>query len=162
MNLWSTRVRNGLLNAVLLALGFGVMLLAYALVTRTTTPRSDAVRAAQTSELVGEVIQVEVRNGAGVDHLAARTTEFLRDRGFDVVEVGNYGSFSQEHSVVIDRIGDMESAHKVADALDIPDDRVQQDIRKEYYLDASIILGHDYRQLRPFQDGEPLSKEPAP
>ncbi|PEN13227.1 hypothetical protein CRI94_11340 [Longibacter salinarum] len=151
MNLWTDRVRNGLLNSVLLVLGLGVMLLMYALVTRTTTPRSNPNRVARATELVGPVIQVEVRNGAGVDHLAARTTRFLRDRGFDVVEVGNYGSFAQEHSVVIDRVGDLESARKVARALSIPEDRVEQDIRTDYYLDASVILGKDYRTLRPFQ-----------
>jgi hypothetical protein len=151
MNLWTDRVRNGLLNAGLLVLGLGVMVLLYAFVTRTTTPRSNPSRVAQATELIGPVIQVEVRNGAGVDHLAKRTTRFLRDRGFDVVEVGNYGSFTQEHSVVIDRVGDLESARKVARALDIPDDRVKQEIRTEVYLDASVILGKDYHTLRPFE-----------
>lgn len=155
MNLWSDRVRNGLLNAALVVLGLGMMVLVYALVTRTTTPRSNPNRVAQTTELVGPVIQVEIRNGAGVDHLAKQTRAFLRDRGFDVVDVGNYQSFSQEESVVIDRIGDLESARKVASALGIPDERVQQDIRKDYYLDASVILGHDYQTLRPFENDPP-------
>jgi len=150
--MWSDRVRNGLLNSVLLVLGLGVMILVYALVTRTLTPRTSPARVAQATELVGPVIQVEVRNGAGVDHLAARTTEFLRDRGFDVVEVGNYATFTQEESVVIDRVGDLESARNVARVLDIPRDRVRQDIRRDYFLDASVILGKDYRSLRPFRD----------
>lgn len=152
MNLWSDRVQNGLLNAALVVLGLGVVVLAYALVARTTTPRSNPTRVAQTTELVGPVIQVEIRNGAGVDHLAKQTRAFLRDRGFDVVDVGNYQSFSQEESVVIDRIGDLESARKVASALGIPDERVRQEIRKDYYLDASVILGHDYQTLRPFEN----------
>lgn len=155
MDLWSDRVRNGLLNAALVVLGLGVMVLAYALVTRTTTPRSNPNRVAQTTDLVGPVIQVEIRNGAGVDHLAKRTRAFLRDRGFDVVDVGNYQSFSQDESLVIDRVGDLESARKVASALGIPQDRVQQDIRRDYYLDASVILGHDYSTLRPFENDPP-------
>jgi len=160
MNLWTDRVRNGLLNTVLLVMGLGVAVLLYALVTRTTTPRTNPSRVAQATELVGPVIQVEVRNGAGVDHLAAQTTRFLRDRGFDVVEVGNYASFSQEHSVVVDRVGDMESARKVARALSIPEERVEQNIQTDYYLDASVILGKDYRTLRPFK-GQ-AERQPAP
>lgn len=149
-----TRLKNGLLNAALLALGFGVLVLLYALVTRTTTPRTDPTRTQTSTQLVGDYIQVEVRNGAGVDQLAAQTTAFLRDRGFDVVEMGNYSSFSRERSVVIDRVGDLEAARKVARALGLSDDRVEQDVRTNLYLDASVIIGHDYRQLRPFASTE--------
>ena len=149
---WYARVKNGLLNAGLLIVGLGVMVLLYGLATRTLLPSPDPTRPADSAELVGSIIQVEVRNGAGVDHLAAETTHYLRERGFDVVDVGNYTSFQQERSVVIDRVGDPEAARKVAEALGLPADRVQQDIRRQYYLDASVIIGHDYKQLRPFQN----------
>ncbi|PSQ77339.1 MAG: hypothetical protein BRD35_04135 [Bacteroidetes bacterium QH_7_62_13] len=136
MDSWHERIKNGLLNAGLLVVGLGVMVLLYGLVTRTLTPSPDPQRSDETTKLVGSIIQVEVRNGAGVDQLAAQTTHYLRERGFDVVDVGNYSSFQQERSVVIDRV------------------RVRQDIRRQYYLDASVIIGHDYKQLRPFQNQE--------
>ena len=148
---WQTRLQNGLLNAVLLVGGLTVMVLLYGLVTRAVVPSPDPERPSESTELVGSIIQVEVRNGAGVDHLAAETTHFLRERGFDVVDVGNYKTFQQERSVVIDRVGDPKAAEKVAEALGLPPSRVQQDIRRQYYLDASVIIGHDYKQLRPFQ-----------
>mgnify|MGYP006279214029 CR=1 FL=1 len=146
----ANRVTNGLLNAALVVLGLAVMILLYALVTRSIGTRTDPVRAENPANLVGKIIQVEVRNGCGVDHLAAQTTQFLRDRGFDVVEVGDHTSFDQQESVVIDRVGDLESARRVAAALDIPEDRVIQEIRSDYYLDASVIIGHDYKTLEPF------------
>jgi len=148
---WQTRVQNGLLNTVLLVGGLSVMVLLYGLVTRTLIPSPDPERPSPSTELVGSIIQVEVRNGAGVDHLAAQTTQYLRERGFDVVDVGNYTSFQQERSIVIDRVGDLEAARTVAEALGLPADRVRQDIRRQYYLDASVIIGHDYKQLRPFE-----------
>jgi hypothetical protein len=154
MDSWHERIKNGLLNAGLLVVGLGVMVLLYGLVTRTLTPSPDPQRSDETTKLVGSIIQVEVRNGAGVDQLAAQTTHYLRERGFDVVDVGNYSSFQQERSVVIDRVGDLEAARKVAEALGLPTDRVRQDIRRQYYLDASVIIGHDYEQLRPFQNQE--------
>ena len=154
MDSWHERIKNGLLNAGLLVVGLGVMVLLYGLVTRTLTPSPDPQRSDETTKLVGSIIQVEVRNGAGVDQLAAQTTHYLRERGFDVVDVGNYSSFQQERSVVIDRVGDLEAARKVAEALGLPTDRVRQDIRRQYYLDASVIIGHDYKQLRPFQNQE--------
>ena len=154
MDSWHGRIKNGLLNAGLLVVGLGVMVLLYGLVTRTLTPSPDPQRSDETTKLVGSIIQVEVRNGAGVDQLAAQTTHYLRERGFDVVDVGNYSSFQQERSVVIDRVGDLEAARKVAEALGLPADRVRQDIRRQYYLDASVVIGHDYKQLRPFQNQE--------
>lgn len=151
MSSWQTRLYNGLLNTALVVVGLSVMVLLYALVSRTVLTGPSPERSTDSTELVGSIIQVEVRNGAGVDRLAARTTEYLRDRGFDVVDVGNHSSFDQKQSVVIDRVGDPEAARKVAEALGLSADRVQQEIRRQYYLDASIIIGHDYKQLRPFQ-----------
>jgi hypothetical protein len=153
MAAWSSRFSNGLLN-VALAIGGGcVLVLLYAFTTRIFFPSPTPKRpASDTSDLVGEIIQVEVRNGAGVDHLAERTTQYLRDQGFDVVDVGNHSSFDQERSVVIDRIGNPEAARNVANALGIPPERVRKDVKPQYYLDASVILGHDYEQLRPFQE----------
>lgn len=153
MSAWRDRITNGLLNALLLSLGLGVIVLAYALVTRTTQPQPEPSRAKPSAKLVGDIIQVEVLNGAGVDHLAWETTQFLRDQGFDVVNTGNARSFDYEQSVVIDRIGDLESARRVARALEISPDRVRQEVRTDYYLDASVILGDDYRNLRPFRNG---------
>jgi len=150
---WSSRLTNGLLNVALAVGGLSVLVLLYALATRTLfTGPSPERPAPDSSELVGSIIQVEVRNGAGVDRLAERTTQYLRDRGFDVVDVGDYSSFDQEHSVVIDRIGNLEAAQNVAEALGIPSERVRQDLKPQYYLDASVVIGRDYEQLRPFQE----------
>lgn len=152
MALWQTRFTNGLLNTALVVVGGSVGVLLYAFITGTFFPAPSPERSADSPELVGSIIQVEVRNGAGVDGLAARTTKYLRDHGFDVVDVGNYSSFDQEQSIIIDRIGNLESARKVAKVLGLPEDRVRQEIRRQYYLDASVIIGHDYEQLRPFQE----------
>lgn len=151
---WQERVRNGVLNTALVVGGLAVILLLYGLATRTLVPPADPKRSAQSTKLVSGIIQVEIRNGAGVDHLAAETMTYLRNHGFDVVEVGNYRTFQQEQSIVIDRVGDPEAAQKVAEALGLPDSRVRQKIRPQYYLDASVIVGHDYKQLRPFQGHE--------
>lgn len=139
-----------LMNSALAVLALILMVLVYGLATRFFTPRVDPVREANPAQLVGEIIQVEVRNACGISGLAAETTMFLRRHGFDVVEVGDYSSFDEEHSLVIDRVGDLASAMKVAHAMGIREDRVVQDIRLDYYLDASVVIGKDYENLRPF------------
>lgn len=150
----SSRWSSIAINGILVVLSVVVLFLGYALVTRFVTPRVDPVREDNPAQLVGEIIQVDVRNGCGVAGVAAETTMYLRRRGFDVVEVGDYTSFEEEHSKVIDRVGDLASAKKVASALGIPESRVVQEIRREYYLDASVVIGKDYETLRPFNDDE--------
>ncbi len=150
-----TKSRTGLagilLNLAIGVIGIAGLVLLYALVTRSFLPRTDAVRETNPAQLVGDILQIEVRNGCGVSGLAATATMFLRERGFDVVEVGDYNRFDVEESVVIDRVGDLEAARKVAAALGMDASRVRQEVRPDLYLDASVILGKDYQTLEPFE-----------
>lgn len=141
-----------LVDAALFVCGLLLIALLYGLAVRLFTPRVDPRREDNPAELVGEIIQIEVRNGCGVTGLAADATSFLRRRGFDVVEVGDYDHFNQEHSLVIDRVGDLEAAKKVAEAMGIDEKYVAQEIRLDYYLDASVVLGKDYAGLIPFKE----------
>ena len=141
-----------LLNVALVVLGIATLVLVYALAARFVFPRTDATREANPAGLVGEYIQVEVRNGCGVSGLAGRMTQYLRRHGFDVVEVGDHTSFDEPYSYVVDRVGDLEAARKVAFALGIPETHIRQEIRPEYFLDATIIIGKDYANLKPFQE----------
>lgn len=152
---------NGALSGILLNLAIAVIglvsiVLLYALVTRSLAPRTDAGREANPAGLVGDILQIEVRNGCGVSGLAGVATQYLRSKGFDVVEVGDHSSFDVDETHVVDRVGDLDAALKVAAALGLPDARVRQDIRPDLYLDASVILGKDYASLEPFaRTGEP-------
>ena len=80
---------------------------------------------------------------------------YLRDKGFDVVDVGNHTNFDVEHTQVIDRVGDLESARRVAQALGVEEEHVRQDINTDLYLDASVLVGHDYETLPPFRRPQP-------
>lgn len=140
------------LNASLVILGLVVLVLLYAFVTRAVTPRTETTRESEASaHLIGDIIQVEVRNACGVPGVAGRTRGYLRSYGFDVVAVGDHTTMDLERSVVIDRSGDLQAAQHVARAMGISEDRVIQEIQESYYLDASVLLGHDYESLRPFQ-----------
>ena len=132
----------------LIGLGFVLLLIAF---SSRNSDRVDPYRENDSGTLVGEVIQVSVRNGCGVSGLAGELTHYLRQQGFDVVEVGDHTSFDLEQSMVYDRIGDLESARKLAVAVGLPEDRVFQDIDPEEYLDATIVIGKDYEHLTPFK-----------
>ena len=138
------RWKNRFMGAAIVILGLFVLLLAYSFVTRVILLPDQGDGTAR------EIIQVEVRNGCGIGGLAGVMTQFLREHGYDVVEAGDYESFNVPRSMVIDRVGNLETARKVAEELGIQ--QIEQDIRPEYFLDASVVIGMDYETLRPFRE----------
>lgn len=95
------------------------------------------------------VIQINVLNACGEPGLAAKVKDFMRFRGFDVVEIGNYSS-TEEQSFVLDRLGDMRSARKVAYALGVSDSMVVSSIDSNMYLRSTVVIGKDFAFLKPF------------
>ena len=146
---------NLLLNSVLvLFLGAAAVLL-FAFGQRLASPRPDPERLHNPGNLIGDFIQLEVMNGAGVDGLAAEMSEYLRDVGFDVVAVDNYVQSDVARTVVMDRIGNPDAAQQIALALGLEEDRIQQELKPTWFLDASVIIGQDYASLKPFVDRLP-------
>jgi hypothetical protein len=152
MNAQRGQTNSILVNVAILLSAIVLLLFVASILTRGFRADINPERADGSEQLVGEIIQVEVRNGCGENGIAARTTTYLRRYGFDVVESGNHSSFDVQTSKVIDRAGDVESARRVARALGLDDAAVEQDLRPDLYLDASVILGADYETLRPFRN----------
>ena len=97
------------------------------------------------------VIQVDVVNASGVDRAGRQTMEFLRERGFDVVELSTAPS-PLDTSVIVDRVGDRTSALKVAKVLGIADSVVFSDLDSMLFVRASVVIGKDLQRLHPFGD----------
>lgn len=144
-----SRLSDGLLNAALVVGVVVVLVLLYGFATRAFTPRTVPDR----EEADHSRIQVEVRNGAGVDGLAAQTTAFLRRRGFDVVELGN-GAF-QDTTTVLVRSGTALDARHVAQALGLGVERVVTGgPTTDYSLDVTVTVGADYRALASYESSD--------
>ena len=102
-------------------------------------------------QTTSNIIQIEILNGCGVVGISDRFTDYLRSNSYDVVKTGNYFSFNVDESLVIDRIGNMVNAYKVAKSLGIKNENVIQQLNKEYFLDVSVVIGRDYFNLTPFK-----------
>jgi hypothetical protein len=89
-----------------------------------------------------ERVRVEVLNASGVPGVAARGRTLLRDRGFDVVYVGNAQGYPPDTSLVLDRVGRMELARAVADEIDVP--RVVARPDSNVFADVTVVLGRDW------------------
>lgn len=99
-------------------------------------------------------LQIEVLNGCGVSGVAAKFTDYLRTKGFDVVKTENYESFNVLKTVVIDRRGNLKNGVRIAEALGLGEGRVLQEVNEAYLIDATVILGKDFRQLDSWQTME--------
>ena len=138
-----------------MALGVALLVtlaLVYALGVRVLAPRAGFDPLPGGGPLSGDIVQVEVLNGAGVSGLAREVTLYLRDQGFDVVNVGNAAPTAT--SRVLDRVGDPASAARVAEALGLDADAVRAD-SGAYFLDCTVVLGRDYASLLPFALDKP-------
>ena len=127
-------------------LGLGVTVLLVSFVSRMFNPPVSALVA---QDGPPTVIQVEIVNAAGRPGAGRQTMTFLRERGFDVVDISS-GSELRAQSSVIDRLGDRTSALAVAKVLGIADTLVISDIDSMLFIRASVILGKDCAQLTPF------------
>lgn len=103
-------------------------------------------------------VRVEVLNASGVPGLAAQGRTLLRDRGFDVVQVGNAPGFGPDTSLVLDRVGRMETARAVADQIGIP--RVYARPDSNVYVDVTVVLGKDWAAEYMVEDSTPAPADP--
>ena len=120
----------------------------------STEPSVSAIdHSAETPNFDMQMIQVEVLNGCGVKRVSHQVREYLRNQGFDVVYIGNAENFEFPESVVLDRRAGNEvsaASRVVADALGTQHVIIQRN--EDRLVDATVIVGHDYRQLRSFEE----------
>lgn len=99
-------------------------------------------------------IRVQVLNGCGVDRLAQRVTDILREKGFDVVDFANARMSDLKETVVIDRQSpEKVNARVVARAIGCKN--VTAEIDPLALQEVSLILGQDYKRYF----GKSLSEE---
>ena len=97
-------------------------------------------------------IQVKIQNGTGENRVGAIFRDYLKKKGYDVVELDNYKSSDVEKTMIIDRNGDTKKAQRIADVLGISGRFISQEIDRNLYIDAAIIIGKDFNELKPFTD----------
>lgn len=88
-------------------------------------------------------VRVQVLNATTTRGLARRATMHLRDRGFDVLEIGTSAE-QLDSSLVIDRSGKPELAKRVAEALGAGT-RIETRPDSSRYLDVTVLLGRSWR-----------------
>ncbi len=98
---------------------------------------------------IEKVIQISVRNECGAQDVAMDFTDFLRRRGFDVVETTNGDRFDRKFTTVVNASGNYENALRVAEALGVNKEHVVTKPDPESYVDVEVLIGMDYANLKP-------------
>jgi len=103
----------------------------------SVTGRQHEVRAPE-----GVRIRVQVLNTTKTRGLARRATRLLRDRGFDVVELGTVGP-TMDTTLVLDLSGHPAWADAVAKVMAPAHTRARRDSSR--YLDVTVLVGSSWR-----------------
>ncbi len=111
---------------------------------RTTSTLSD-------SEPAADRVVVEVLNGIGIPGLAGEFTDFLRDRGYDIVRFTNAQRFDYPRTLVINRGTDYQHAVNVATALGLELNAVENMPKPDLHIDVTVVLGQDYHTLSSYR-----------
>ena len=137
-----------LLNLVIVALLIVVGYFLYGVFSRSTASQPPVDTVAKKQE---KIIQLDVLNGCGAKGVAAKITNYLRVSGFDVVEMRNYKTSHIPRTLVVDRVGNLEAARRIAASLAVSERNVIQQINPDYFVDVSVIIGDDYQNLLPMR-----------
>jgi hypothetical protein len=90
----------------------------------------------------GVRVRVQVLNATRTRGLARLATRYLRDRGFDVVEVGT-SQTPRDSTLVYDRSGHPDWAARLARAMGGA--RVEARPDSSRYLDVTVLVGRSWR-----------------
>ena len=103
-----------------------------------------AQREAETAPgaVASERVRVEVLNATKVHGLARRATEYLRDRGYDVVASGT-SKEQRDSTLILDRTNHPVWSGRIARAFNGA--RVQLAPDTSRYVDITVLLGATWR-----------------
>lgn len=104
------------------------------------------LRAAPRAPRRGRIVRVQVLNGSGEAGVGQKVASFLREGGYQVVEVRNADRSDYFASIVVARRSDLSTAREVAHYLGGPP-LIRQAWDSEL-ADVSVLIGSDRSRLQ--------------
>jgi hypothetical protein len=89
-------------------------------------------------------IRIELLNGSGRAGLAGELASYLRDGGFDVLEVSNADRSDYRNTLVVSRTESPQSGRIVAEYLGTR--HLIQQVGTQEMIDVTVIVGRDARR----------------
>ncbi len=114
-------------------------------------PVETTIKSDDTPRSNNKKIQIEILNGTNINGLANKMTEYLRKMDFDVINVGNWKHDTISTSFIFDRLGNRRASLNIAKAIGLEDSLVYSQIDSSLLLNTTIIVGYDYKKLKPYK-----------
>jgi hypothetical protein len=130
---------------VLTGVAIAILIVGAVIVMRVRAQRAIAAGTVVPDDLrapPGQRIRVQVFNATKTRGLARRATMLLRDRGFDVVEMGTL-SAPRDSTLILDLSGHPEWANRVAAIFGGAPVQARRDSSR--YLDVAVLIGASWR-----------------
>jgi LCP family protein required for cell wall assembly len=111
-----------------------------------TTPAAQAQEEIEDRDkLAAEGARIIVHNGSTVGSLAAQTSAFLKEKGFQVVEFGNAERFDYLTTMIVDFTGKEYTIQSLARLLNISENNIQKYTGLHGDVDIRLIIGADFQ-----------------
>jgi len=113
-----------------------------------STPVQEAIpeETAEREKLAAEGAKIIVHNGSTIGNLAAQTSAFLKERGFQIVEFGNAERFDYPTTIIVDFTGKEYTIQCLARLLNIPESNIQKYTgAPQSEVDIRLIIGADFQ-----------------
>ena len=106
------------------------------------------------SELkTGHRIQVQIQNGCGFSGIAKVYTNFLRSRGYDVLEYKNAPHFDFDKTQLIVHKKDTSNfVDEMVGILQIKPNLIKYKYDTNIIYEMTVIIGHDYNSLKSYNE----------
>ena len=148
---FNSSIKNILLNSIIFFLIAVIVYMGFSIFMKLKDGDQD-IPVQKVKSHAAKIIQVEILNGCGEPGVADRFRDYLRQDGFDVVNVGNYVEFTVDETMVIDRIGNLDNAKKVAEDIGINPKKAFPQLNSDYFVDVTVVIGRDYAKLLPLKN----------
>ena len=95
-----------------------------------------------------EKIKIEVLNGCGVDGLARKYADLLKQHGFDPANVSTFERTNLPRTYIFDRQSNaMTNGLKMAKVLGLSEDYVSYQASPDRMVAVTLIIGNDYSTI---------------
>ena len=106
----------------------------------------------KSEKITGKKIQLKVLNGCGEKGVAILYTNFLRSKGYDVIEYSNAKNFDfNQTKLRIHKHDNSSFINEIINILSINPNQIEYDYNNNIFYEMSVIIGKDYKNLNSFE-----------
>ncbi|MEA1986362.1 MAG: LytR C-terminal domain-containing protein [Candidatus Marinimicrobia bacterium] len=96
-------------------------------------------------------VVIEIINGNGVTGVCEKYKDYFTRKGVDVINVGNADNFNYKKTIIYLHTDSYKKARKISKLLGVEVNTVLEETTPAVNCDISVVLGKDYRELKPYK-----------